>query len=95
MLLTFDIFCSPETLQTLSKYCDEFLVHGVDVEGKRCGIEEDLVRLLGKYSPIPVTYAGGVRSIADLELVKSLGLGKVRAGQFVDLIAWKSYLFVA
>ena len=66
-----------ENLCSLSKYCDEFLVHGVDVEGKRCGIEEDLVTLLGKYSPIPVTYAGGVRSIDDMQLVQSLGNNKV------------------
>ncbi len=29
-----------ETLKELSKHCDEFLVHGVDVEGKMSGIEE-------------------------------------------------------
>jgi len=65
------------TLQQLADYCDEFLVHGVDVEGKQCGILEDLVELLGQHSPIPVTYAGGVRSIEDLELVERLGNGKV------------------
>jgi len=65
------------TLQQLAEYCDEFLVHGVDVEGKQCGILEDLVILLGKHSPIPVTYAGGVRSIEDLELVEKLGNGRV------------------
>jgi len=66
-----------ENLIMLSKYCSEFLVHGVEVEGLRCGIEEDLVIFLGKYSPIPVTYAGGVRGIDDLELVKRLGNNKV------------------
>jgi len=35
-----------ESLTTLAKYCDEFLVHGVDVEGKRCGIIEELVELV-------------------------------------------------
>jgi phosphoribosylformimino-5-aminoimidazole carboxamide ribotide isomerase len=54
----------------LAEYCSEFLVHGVDVEGKKCGIEEALVTLLGQSSPLPVTYAGGVRSLADLELVR-------------------------
>ena len=68
---------SEANLQHLSQYCDEFLVHGVDVEGKQCGILEDLVTILGTSSPIPVTYAGGVRSIQDLELVKRLGYGKV------------------
>ena len=66
-----------ENLLMLSQYCSEFLVHGVEVEGLRCGIEEELVVFLGKYSPIPVTYAGGVRGIDDLELVKRLGNNKV------------------
>lgn len=47
----------------LSDYCAEFLVHGVDVEGKKCGIEEELVILLGESCPLPVTYGkyGAVR----------------------------------
>jgi phosphoribosylformimino-5-aminoimidazole carboxamide ribotide isomerase len=65
------------TLSELAEYCDEFLVHGVDVEGKQCGILEDLVELLGKHSPIPVTYAGGVRSLDDLKLVEQLGSSRV------------------
>lgn len=68
---------TPENLNLLADYCDEFLVHGVDVEGKQCGILEDLVVFLGEYSPIPVTYAGGVRSLDDLELVERLGKGRV------------------
>jgi phosphoribosylformimino-5-aminoimidazole carboxamide ribotide isomerase len=66
-----------ENLHILAAYCDEFLVHGVDVEGKQCGILQDLVELLGEHSPVPVTYAGGVRSLDDLELVHRLGKGKV------------------
>ena len=72
-----DYKVTPENLKDLSEYCDEFLVHGVDVEGKRCGIDEELVSLLGEHSPLPVCYAGGVRHIEDLELVKRLGKGKV------------------
>lgn len=72
-----DLAVNKETLELLAKYCDEFLVHGVDVEGKQCGILEDLVVLLGDHSPVPVTYAGGVRSIQDMERVSSLGNGKV------------------
>lgn len=68
---------SRETLAELAQHCDEFLVHAVDVEGKQSGVEQDLVRLLAEWSPLPVTYAGGARSIADLELVSSLGKGKV------------------
>mmetsp|Transcript_7097 Transcript_7097/g.17824 ORF Transcript_7097/g.17824 Transcript_7097/m.17824 type:complete len:279 (-) Transcript_7097:47-883(-) len=74
-----DYKVNPENLRELANYCDEFLVHGVDVEGMQCGILEDLVELLGEHSTIPVTYAGGVRSIEDLELVKKLGKDRVDA----------------
>ncbi len=56
---------SKESLTELAQSCDEFLVHGVDQEGKRLGIDEDLVSLLASHSPIPVTYAGGVRSLVS------------------------------
>ena len=72
-----DFEVSQANLKNLAEYCDEFLVHGVDVEGKKCGIDEELVALLGEYSPLPVCYAGGVRSLQDLELVKRLGKSKV------------------
>lgn len=72
-----DFALTPENIALLADMCDEFLVHGVDVEGKKCGIEEELVALLGKYCPIPVTYAGGIRSIEDMELVQRLGNNKV------------------
>lgn len=65
------------TLAELAGSCAEFLVHGVDVEGLRLGIEDPLVELLGAESPIPVTYAGGVRSFEDLEVVRRLGRGRV------------------
>ena len=54
------------TLAKLAASCAEFLVHGVDVEGKQLGIDEQLVSLLGQHSPIPVTYAGGVASLVGL-----------------------------
>ena len=75
------------TLEDLSASCAEFLVHGVDVEGLRAGIEDDLVQLLGMHSPLPVTYAGGVRSLADMEHIKLLGQGRVDAtiGSALDL----------
>ena len=65
------------TLSKLSAYCAEFLVHGVDVEGTRTGIDDDLVRLLGEHSPLPVTYAGGARGLDDMERVRRLGRGRV------------------
>jgi len=76
-----------DSLAHLSEYCCEFLIHGVDVEGKQLGIDEDLVRLLGDYSPIPATYAGGVRTLQDMELIKGLGRGMVDAtvGSALDI----------
>lgn len=72
-----DVCLDQEILDFLASYSDEFLVHGVDVEGKKLGIDEELVALLGKYSPIPVTYAGGVTVMADLERIKVAGSGRV------------------
>ncbi len=68
---------SPEILNQLAGHCDEFLVHGVDVEGKMEGIQTELIEILGKNSPIPVTYAGGVKTLSDLDLVKEVGRNRV------------------
>jgi phosphoribosylformimino-5-aminoimidazole carboxamide ribotide isomerase len=72
-----EVAVTRDTLGRLSFSCAEYLVHGVDVEGKQQGIEEELVELLGRHSPIPVTYAGGVKSIGDLDRVEKLGAGRV------------------
>lgn len=76
-----------ELLDRLSESCDEFLVHAVDVEGKADGIEEPLVAMLGTWAKIPVTYAGGVRSLDDLKKIKELGHGalNVTIGSALDL----------
>ena len=66
-----------QTLDELSEYCDEFLIHAVDVEGRAEGIEVHLAELLGKWGKIPVTYAGGVHNFEDLRLLKQLGQDKV------------------
>ncbi|KAJ6825497.1 1-(5-phosphoribosyl)-5-[(5-phosphoribosylamino)methylideneamino] imidazole-4-carboxamide isomerase, chloroplastic-like isoform X3 [Iris pallida] len=82
-----DMFLDEQSLVFLATYADEFLVHGVDVEGKRLGIDEELVTILGCYSPIPVTYAGGVAAMADLERIKEAGMGCVDAtvGSALDI----------
>lgn len=74
-------------LDRLSDCCDEFLIHAVDVEGKANGIEEQLVRLLGNWGKRPMTYAGGVHSYEDLELLRRLGRGhlNVTVGSALDL----------
>lgn len=64
-------------LDELSEYCDEFLVHAVDVEGKSAGIEKPLAELLGSWGKLPVTYAGGVHSFQDLQTLRRLGKNKV------------------
>ena len=78
-------------LEELSAYCDEFLVHAVDVEGKASGIEEELVRLLGSWGKIPVTYAGGVGDFEDLARLKKLGKNmlNVTIGSALDLFGGK------
>jgi phosphoribosylformimino-5-aminoimidazole carboxamide ribotide isomerase len=72
-----ELVVNAETLKKFSTYCDEFLIHAVDVEGLCRGIDGELVAKLGAWSPIPMTYAGGANSLADLEAVTKLGQGKV------------------
>ncbi|MCR5657234.1 MAG: phosphoribosylformimino-5-aminoimidazole carboxamide ribotide isomerase [Butyrivibrio sp.] len=72
-----DVILNEGTLGELSAYCDEFLIHAVDVEGKQSGIEKGVADILGKSCRIPVTYAGGVHSLEDIELLKKYGHGKV------------------
>ncbi len=72
-----DTRINAETLDRLANYCDEFLIHGVDVEGLSEGIDETLVQLIADYSPISATYAGGARSLADLYRVSEIGKGRV------------------
>ncbi|KAL8265426.1 hypothetical protein R6Q59_023556 [Mikania micrantha] len=86
-----DVYLDEKVLNFLSEYADEFLVHGVDVEGKKLGIDEELVELLGKHSPIPVTYAGGVTVIDDMELIKVAGSGRVdvTVGSALDIFGGK------
>ena len=66
-----------ESIKMLEPYCSEFLVHAADNEGLQRGIDEELVRKLGKWCSKPVTYAGGGATINDLDKVKYLSDGKV------------------
>ncbi len=82
-----NVILNHETLNYFKDYCDEFLIHAVDVEGKSEGIEEELVELLGNWGKIPMTYAGGVHSFYDLDILRGLGRGKidVTIGSALDL----------
>lgn len=77
-----------ELLTELSASCAEFLIHAVDVEGKCMGVDERLLALLAEAdAPVPVTYAGGVGSMADLELIRRVGQNKIDAtvGSALDI----------
>jgi len=86
-----DVKLSSETLQKFATYCAEFLIHAVDVEGLCTGIDSELVTLLGQWTPIPVTYAGGASALTDLETVTRLGGGKIdlTIGSALDIFGGK------
>ncbi len=79
------------TLQTLADSCAEYLVHAVDVEGLQTGIDLDLVQTLAAGSPLPVTYAGGANSLADLEAVQQASGDRVdlTIGSALDIFGGK------
>ena len=91
-----DVVLSPETFQTLARFCAEFLIHAVDVEGLCRGIDGELVEKLGRWSPLPVTYAGGANSIADLETVTRVGQGRVHLtiGSALDIFGGSGVRYV-
>lgn len=82
-----DLRVNARTLEDLQDYCAEFLVHAADVEGLRAGMDDDLIRMLGDSSPLPVTYAGGASSFEDLARVNALSAGRVdlTIGSALDL----------
>ncbi|KAL1626649.1 Enzyme that catalyzes the fourth step in the histidine pathway [Diplodia seriata] len=98
-----DMELNQESISLLEPYCSEFLIHAADNEGLQQGIDHELVRKLAGWCSIPVTYAGGGRSLEDLDTVKELSNGKVdltigsaldifggSAVRFEDCIAWSS-----
>ena len=82
-----DIRLGPETFARFAQSCSEFLVHAVDVEGLCNGIDQPLVEKLAVWSPLPTTYAGGARSLQDLETVERIGQGRIdlTIGSALDL----------
>lgn len=86
-----DVPVNAETMDMLSDYCSEYLIHAVDVEGKSDGIEEALARLLGAWGKLDMTYAGGVSCFKDLERLKELSEDKldVTIGSALDIFGGK------
>jgi len=76
-----------QLLDELAGSCSEFLIHAVDVEGKGQGPQEELIRLLGAWQGLPVTYAGGIRSLQDLKRLEEAGRGRIdfTIGSALDL----------
>lgn len=72
-----EVKLSCDILEKIAGYCGEFLIHGVDVEGRSSGADDELLKILGSYEGIPVTYAGGIGSIEDLEHFRDVTNGKI------------------
>ncbi|MBP1989807.1 phosphoribosylformimino-5-aminoimidazole carboxamide ribotide isomerase [Paenibacillus eucommiae] len=86
-----DFEVNQDNIRYLEQYCDEFLVHAVDVEGKQSGIQQSLVSALAEWVSIPTTYAGGARSIADMDQFQKLSGGKLdlTIGSALDIFGGK------
>jgi phosphoribosylformimino-5-aminoimidazole carboxamide ribotide isomerase len=80
-----------QVLENLADWCDEFLIHAVDVEGLCNGVDLELVERLADWSPIQATYAGGAKNLKDLEEVTRLGKGKIHLtiGSALDIFGGK------
>ena len=72
-----DLKITPDVFDKLSDYCDEFLIHGVDVEGLRQGIDVRLLKILADSGNHVITYAGGVRSYEDIDTIYDVGRGRI------------------
>lgn len=70
----------------LSGYCDEYLVHAADVEGKSAGLDTEVLALLSEINHIN-TYAGGISSYDDIKYILDKGKRRVNftVGSKLDL----------
>ena len=85
-----DTALTEELLSELTSYSDEFLIHGIDVEGKGSGFDRELVQKLAGFAEnndTPVTYAGGIRDMASLGELRELGRNRIHAtvGSALDI----------
>lgn len=72
-----DFEVNAESIAFIENFCDELLIHAVDVEGKKGGMQESLVHDLATWTTIPTTYAGGVRSLDDLKKFENIANGRL------------------
>ena len=84
-----DTEVTPSLLAALERYCCEFLIHAVSVEGRRAGPDLALAALLAEYARggAPVTYAGGIASYEDIERLATASNGALdyTVGSALDL----------
>lgn len=82
-----DFAVDPSNLDRLRPYANEFLLHAVDVEGKGLGVDAKLIQIMAEWAGIEMTYAGGISSHRDLEILKNQGRGVVdfTVGSALDL----------
>ena len=90
-----DLEVHPDVLSELASSCAEFLIHAADVEGLCQGIDAELVKLMGNWGEIPMTYAGGVANFEDFKLIGELSGGKVDAtvGSALDIFGGSGLRF--
>ncbi len=77
-----DFELSHKNLDMLAQSCAEFLIHAADVEGLCKGIQTEVVELLGSWAnssekAIPMTYAGGIHTMEDIQTIHDLGQGNL------------------
>lgn len=82
---------SSATLDMFAKYCSEFLIHAVDVEGKQSGIDTELLDILANSSGVPCVYAGGISTFDDIDTIESAGKGRIHytIGSALDIFGGK------
>ncbi|SMN21153.1 similar to Saccharomyces cerevisiae YIL020C HIS6 Phosphoribosyl-5-amino-1-phosphoribosyl-4-imidazolecarboxiamide isomerase, catalyzes the fourth step in histidine biosynthesis [Maudiozyma saulgeensis] len=94
-----DMELNENTFKELGKYTNEFLIHAADVEGLCKGIDEELVAKLYEWTKeldnVKIVYAGGAKSVNDLQLVDELSHGKVDLtyGSSLDIFGGKLVKF--
>ncbi len=86
-----DMILDEEAVKVFAEYCDEFLIHAVDVEGKANGIDSELTEMLGNMEDVKITYAGGISSMTDLDILKEKGREKIdfTIGSALDIFGGK------
>lgn len=86
-----NVALSEEVFYRLANFCNEFLIHAVDAEGKAKGIEEELAELMGKLKGFKMTYAGGIGSMGDIERLRVIGKEAIdfTVGSALDIFGGK------